>query len=101
MWITTEALHIASPSGQHVYPFSSIEEVVIQRPTNPLEPICPVPLHYSLLVRLRPGCEEVPSIREVPLFVLAPVSVARSLRAAIRASADEARSNRNQPKSAC
>ena len=89
LWITTDALHAVSPGGHHVYPLSSIAEVVVQRATNPLEPLCPVPLHYSLLVRLRPGTEEVPTIREVPLFVLAPVSVARSIRRAIRANTDE------------
>lgn len=89
LWITTDALHVVSPGEHHVYPLSSITEVVVQRATNPLEPLCPIPLHYSLLVRLRPGAEEIPTIREVPLFVLAPVSVARSIRRAIRANTDE------------
>lgn len=82
LWITIDAVHVVSPNVHHVYPLSSLERIEARPPRSVLETFSPIPLAFNLVLHRKDG-------REIPLFVLAPVSVARSIRRAIRANTDE------------
>lgn len=82
VWITTDAIHVVSPNVHHVYPLASLERIEARHPRSALETFSPVPVSFNLVLHRRDG-------GEVPLFVLAPISVARTIRRAIRANTDQ------------
>lgn len=81
VWLTTDAVHVVSHEEHHVYPLSSLTRVEAIPPRSVLQTFCPIPLAYNLVLRRADG-------GEVPLFVLAPVSLARAIRRAVRANTD-------------
>lgn len=82
VWVTTDAVHVVSPNVHHVYPHASLERIEARPPRSALETFSPVPVSFNLVLHRRDG-------GEVPVFVLAPISVARSIRRAIRANTDQ------------